>query len=117
MRNHFYTSCQAVAEKCKAIERITDVSNRLFYLAAKIQRNDNGEVEKVIPVEGYGMVICSEDEAFPIRNLLYNVCKRTKKEKYNQRRSPIPLQFKRLALSQREQLSKMTQTSVFLRRS
>jgi len=62
-REAFYASSRAIAEKCKTLERVTDISNSP-YLATKIYRNDAGQVEGV-PTEGYGMLIGSEDEAFP----------------------------------------------------
>ena len=52
-----------IAEKCKTLERVTDISNSP-YLAMRIYRSDAGQVESV-PMEGYGMLIGSEDEAFP----------------------------------------------------
>jgi hypothetical protein len=63
-RDDFYACAWAIAEKCKTLERITDISDSP-YLATKIRRNDAGEVKEVIPTEGYGMIIGSEDEAFP----------------------------------------------------
>ena len=61
----FYSASRRIAEKSKTLERITDISNAPSYLAAKILRNRSGEVEEAIPVEGGGMLIGSENEAFP----------------------------------------------------
>jgi len=60
----FYSASRWIAEKSKTLERITDISNAPSYLAAKILRNRSGEVEEAIPVEGGGMLMGSENEAF-----------------------------------------------------
>ena len=65
----FHDSNRTIAKKSKTIEQITDINHSPFYLSTKIKRNEAGEVEEVIPMEGYGMIVCSEDDAFPRGNL------------------------------------------------
>ncbi|PPR03562.1 hypothetical protein CVT26_006104 [Gymnopilus dilepis] len=64
-RDALYTSSRVLAERCHCLQSVTDISH-LPYLGARIRRNHEGLVECVVPYEGCGMLIGSEDEAFPM---------------------------------------------------
>jgi hypothetical protein len=63
-REAFHASNRVIAEKCRRLKRVTDISHSP-YLATKIRRNQAGDVEEVLAAEGYGTTIGSENEAFP----------------------------------------------------
>ncbi|KDR67507.1 hypothetical protein GALMADRAFT_147056 [Galerina marginata CBS 339.88] len=54
------------AKDCKRLTLVTDVLvPQMPYMAAKIRRGAGGEVEEVVAVEGYGMLIGNEGNPFP----------------------------------------------------
>ncbi|KDR74507.1 hypothetical protein GALMADRAFT_141537 [Galerina marginata CBS 339.88] len=62
----FFTEARLLAEGCKSLKLITDMSLATSYPTVKIRRSQDGLVKDVKISDGYGRLIGHEDDPFPL---------------------------------------------------